>query len=403
MSAVPAEDDRAARALAERLRQAGLLHQPVAGVDGPALLIGGRRVLNFASTNYLGLNRHPFVKAAVADTVGSWGVALSMPRLLADDSLSRKLEQRIAALVGRQSALLFPSTTAIAVDLLPRLARPGAVLLLDRWAYPISVEGARLAQAQGARLRFFPHNDLATLEELLRKEQPAPTRTIVCDGVYPGDGSAAPLAAFAEMARRHKATLYVDDAHGLGVLGAAPDARRPYGTGGGGTTLYAGVTDPNIILAGSMSKAFGVPVSFVAGSATRIDVLRSTAGSVIHSSPPSLPTLAAALAVLQIHAALGQLARRRLCQNVILLRRALIAVCHPPAFSHLFPIQTLHFRERQAAFQSARRLRAAGIWPVLQFAPADNPAGAALRFVLSAYHEPVHIEKLGMCLRGSPT
>jgi 8-amino-7-oxononanoate synthase len=415
-----------------------LVAQPLDAAAGPRVRVGGRSVLSFAATDYLGLARDPRVAAATARAVGRWGVSLATPRLLAVDRLTRRLETALARLVGQPAACVFPSTTHAALDVLPLLAGPRGVLLVDEWAYPISLEGARLAAQQGARLERFPHDDLAALARRLARHAGNPDKVIVCDGVYPVGGRPAPLRAMDALARDFDAVVYVDDAHGVGLLGARTttiprlgrtgarpftgspvgqmsngpgavppfgrlDARSlaghrhrqggaggagacPYGWGGGGTPRYLGVAPGRVVHVGSLSKALGVPLAFVAGPRAFVDYLRATAPTYTHSSPPALPVLAAALAALAVHAAEGDARRQTLAARVRYFRRALATAGLPPLTDTLFPIQTIGFATPLAARVVAASLRRQGVWPVLQLWPPERPQGGVLRFVLTAQH-----------------
>lgn len=349
-------------------------------------MLGERWVLNFAGTNYLGLNQHPNVRRAAARAIEDWGTSLGMPRLFAAVPMAQRLERALARLVGQESAVLFPSTTHLALDVLPLLAGTRGVLFVDEQAYPISLEGAHAAARRGARIVRFPHNDPRELAQLLKAHAPIRDAVIVCDGVYAAGGYPARLRDFARLARAYDAILYVDDAHGLGVLGANPTRGTPYGHGGGGTPRHLGLAPGNIVHVGSLSKAFGAPLAFVAGPSAFLRYLRATAPSYVHSSPPDIPTVAAALSALRVNRSHGEALRRRLLERVRHFRKGLGCAGIRLTPNSLFPIQTLYFASPRAAETTARALRENGIWAILQLRPDDNPGGAALRFVITAGH-----------------
>jgi 8-amino-7-oxononanoate synthase len=349
--------------------------------------------VSFAATNYLGLNRHPRVVRAVTSAVSSWGTSLGMPRILATDRLTTCLERKIARLVGQERALVFPSTTHVALDLLPLLAGPKGVLLIDEHAYPISLEGARHAAQRGARIQRFVHNDPHSLERLLYAYAAVPDKVVVCDGVYPASGHPATLHAFNRLARAFDAIVYVDDAHGVGVLGEGPTREMPYGRGGGGTIRHLNEQQGNIAHVGGFSKAFGVPIAFVAGPTAFVDHLGAISATFTHSSPPALPMLAAALAALHVHECNGEALRRRLVSRVRRFRASLAQTGIRLSSNNLFPVQTLRFPSPRAAERVGRALRRAGIWGLLQLTPPDHPSGGVLRFVLTAQHTDADIDR----------
>lgn len=386
---------QAVRSLMTRLRdRGGLVQQRVEAVSGPRLRVNGRWVLNFASANYLGLASHPSVQHAMACAAQEWGISLAMPRLFATDRLTARLERKLAALVDQPAALVFPSTLHIALDVLPLLAGTTGVLFVDEWAYPITLDGANAAAQGGARIHRFPHNDIRALKRALQAHTHRPAKAIVCDGVYAADGQPAPLREFARLAQDYDASVYVDDAHGVGVLGGRPTAEMPYGHGGGGTPRLLGVAPGNVVHVGSLSKAFGVPVAFVAGANGFIDTLRAAASTHVHSSPPAIPTVAAALSALRVNSIHGETLRHTLAQRVAHFRAGLAnAGLILPQYG-LFPVQSLYFSTPRAAEVAGRALRRGGIWPVLQFQPPNHPSGGALRFVITAQHSTSDIDRL---------
>ena len=377
--------DQALPRVLSGLRRRGLVHQPV-GSAGPRAWIAGRPVLNFTAAGYLGLERHPSVRRAACRAVERWGVSLATPRVLAEHPLTARLERALAHLVGQEAALVFPSTSHVALDVLPLLAGPAGLLAIDERAYAISREGAGAAAQAGALVVPFPHNDAGALGALLRRHARLRDKAIVCDGVYPAGGYPAALAEFVSLARRHDAAVYVDDAHGLGLLGAGPAAEPPYGSGGGGTPPHLGIPPGELLHVGSLSKAFGVPVAFVAGPAEFIAYLRLTAGASAHSSPPAIPTIAAALAALEVHAARGDALRRRLAARVRQFRAGLAAAGVPPRTAGLFPIQALTLGTPRAVLAVGQALRCMGVWSVVQLHAPECPRGGVLRFILTALH-----------------
>ena len=185
---------RAVPKMIELLRgRDGLLQQPIAAVAGPRVRVRGCWVLNFASTNYLGLSRDPQVVSAMVRAAITWGVSLATPRVLAVDGLTARLGIEIARLVGQEQALVFPSTTHAALDVLPLLAGRGGVIFVDERAYPLSLEGAYGATRGGAQVRHFPHDDYRALAIMLRDHARLRDKVVVCDGVYPAHGQPAAL------------------------------------------------------------------------------------------------------------------------------------------------------------------------------------------------------------------
>ena len=364
----------------------GLLHQRILATDAPRVLIDGKWVLNFTSSNYLGLANHAPIRAHAGNAVQSWGTSHAAPRILATDSLTSELETAIAELVQREAVLLFPSTLHAAIDVLTLLATGDRHVLVDERAYPISVSAARLVIRDRKRLIRFRHDDAGNLERLLAGPSPIKHAVIVCDGVYPESGRPASLREIAEVAARGGATVFVDDAHGLGLLGANPSDDMPYGRGGGGSVLHTAARAENIVYVSSLSKALGVPLAFVAGSAPFIQELLATSASVVHSSPPAIPVVAAALATLKHHSRHGDKLRLRLFALVRYFQEEAVRHDLPLTIGSDFPLQTIRFSSPNAAISTGLTLRRQGIWPVIALGSesANNPA--AVRFVITASH-----------------
>lgn len=376
------------------LKQAGFVHQPVEKVNGTTAWINGRPILNFVASNYLGLNQHPYVIRAASEAAQSWGVSLSMPRLLAVDRLTSCLETAVARLTGQQQALIFPSTTHISLDLIPLLTGNDGIVFVDEWAYPISLVGVSMAAQKGAAICRFPHNDVQALSVLLSAYAQYPNKVIVCDGFYAAEGHPAHLRAFDRLARQFETAVYVDDTHGIGVLGGIPSRMLPYGRGGGGTLPHLAISSGHMVNVGSLAKAFGIPLAFVAGPAKFVQYMRATAGTMSHCSPPALPVLAAALAALQVHDFEGEERRQRLLQRIRQFRQNLSHTGICMSGSPLSPMQSLYFSSPRTAVMIGNSLQQAGIWHILQFNPRERPAGVVLRFILTALHHEVDVDRL---------
>lgn len=361
-------------------------HWPIEAIDGPRVRVNGRWLLSFASTNYLGLADHPAVVEAMVSTARSWGPSLGLPRQLGEDRLTRNLETALSQLVGQERALVFPSTTHVALDVLPMLAGHGGIVFVDNEAYPISLEGVNAAQRKGALVSLFNHQDPHDLLLALQKNASVSRKVIVCDGVYGVEGRVAPLSRFVQLAHSFEATVYVDDAHGIGLLGRNRSDYAPYGRGGGGTPLIFGISAENIVHVASLGKAFGIPLAFVAGPSDFIRKLWVRAPSFSHSSPPALPLIAGAIAALKVNAVDGDLLRRRLLETVTRFRNNLDQAGITLANRSYLPVQSILFANRQNGIAINRELIRSGILAVLQHDPRGILPGAALRFVISANH-----------------
>ncbi len=195
-------------------------------IDGRMIRIGDRWLADFASCNYLGFDLDREIIDAVPAYLDAWGTHPSWSRLLGSPVLYEQIEERLTNLLGCEDALVLPTITHIHMSVIPLLAASGTIFL-DARAHKTIYDGAQAARARGAAVRRFRFEDPDHLDQLLSKERD-PTRLICMDGVNSMTGNPPDLPAFAAVARKHHALLYVDDAHGFGVIGERrPDETSP--------------------------------------------------------------------------------------------------------------------------------------------------------------------------------
>ena len=210
-------------------------------IDGRMIRIGDHWLADFASCNYLGFDLDREIMAAVPEYLETWGTHPSWSRLLGSPAPYEEIEARLTALLGAEDTLLLPTITHIHMSVIPLLAADGTIFM-DARAHKTIYDGCQVARARGAAVRRFRFEDPDHLDELLRAERD-PTRLVVMDGVNSMTGNAPDLPAFAAVARRHGALLYVDDAHGFGVIGErAEDELSPYGSRGNSVVRHTGET-----------------------------------------------------------------------------------------------------------------------------------------------------------------
>lgn len=300
-----------ARAKIEELRRAGLHRRlrTIEGPQGPQVTLDGAEVLLLCSNNYLGLADHPRVRRAAAEAAERYGAGAGASRLISGDmELHRKLEERLAAFKGTETALLFGSGYLANLGTVGALAGEGEVVFSDELNHASIIDGCRLSRAETFVYR---HCDLEHLAWGLRQARDR-AALIVTDGVFSMDGDVAPLPALAELAERHRCRLMVDEAHGTGTIGPS----------GRGAVAAAGLDGRVDIIVGTLGKALGSYGAYACTSADVRELLINTARSFIFSTAPPPPSVGAALA------ALGLLASRpgvveHLRRNAAVMRQAL--------------------------------------------------------------------------------
>ncbi|MGZ3974908.1 MAG: aminotransferase class I/II-fold pyridoxal phosphate-dependent enzyme [Flavisolibacter sp.] len=243
---------------------------------------GLRRMLMFASNNYLGLANHPHVAKRVKAAIAEYGCGIGGPPLLNGYiKLVEEAEERLAALKGQEAALLFSSGFMANLGVVTGLAQGNDVVLYDELSHASFYDAIKLTKARALQ---FAHNDLRELESLLQKTMDCTGSVFVCvEGVYSMDGDLAPLDRITALVRKYGAFLIVDDAHGTGVLGE----------GGCGTASLFNCCEEVDVTMGTFSKVFASCGGFLAGSEDLINYLRFHSRPYIFSA--SIPPVVTAM------------------------------------------------------------------------------------------------------------
>ncbi len=281
--------DADARERLTELRAAGLLRRlrTVSGAQGPRVRLDGRDVLLLCSNNYLGLAGHRAVRAAGAAAYRDDGAGAGASRLVSGNMTAHeRLEWRLADFHSQPAALLFGSGYLANTGVIAALARKGGAVFSDELNHASIVDGCRLA---GAERFIYRHRDVEHLAYGLERARGRPT-LIVTDGLFSMDGDVAPLSWLLELARRHDATLMVDDAHAVGA----------YGPGGRGTVAAAGLEGEIDVVVGTLGKALGSYGAYVACSRPLRELLVNSARTLIFSTGLAPACAAAAEAALGI-------------------------------------------------------------------------------------------------------
>ena len=264
--------------------------RPNDGRDGTMAIIQGKKYINFAWCNYLGLNEHPSVTEAAKAALDRFGTCISASRMVAGEiPLHRTLEEEIAEFCGTEDALLFVSGHAANVSTIGTIMNDGDLVVHDEFVHNSAVVGIQLS---GATSRSFRHNNLDQCEKILREHRGNYQNClIIIEGLYSTEGDIPDLARLVEIKERYGAWLMVDDAHGLGVLGER----------GSGLAEHCGVDPKKIdILMGTLSKTLASCGGYIAGESALIEILKYTAPGFVYSVGLPPPMTAAALAALRV-------------------------------------------------------------------------------------------------------
>jgi 8-amino-7-oxononanoate synthase len=264
-------------------------------IDGRMIRVGSQWLADFASCNYLGFDLDREIIDAVPAYLDAWGTHPSWSRLLGSPILYEEIEERLTALLGSPDSLVLPTITHIHMSVIPVLAG-SSTIFLDSRSHKTIFDGCQLAMAHGASVQRFRFEDPDHLDTLLRAERRSP-KLVCMDGVNSMTGNPPDISAFAQVAREHDALLYVDDAHGFGVIGERGAAERcPYGMRGNSIVRYCGETYDNVVLVGGFSKAYSSLLAFIACPTEIKDLLKIMAPPYLYSGPSPVASLATVLA-----------------------------------------------------------------------------------------------------------
>jgi 8-amino-7-oxononanoate synthase len=292
-----------------RLLRDGLWDQVIEEIDGRRIRIGDRWLIDFASCNYLGLDLDPDVQAEIGAQVARWGTHPSWSRMLGSPRLYPLIEERMTELLGAPDVLVLPTISQIHLAVIPVLARGGAIFL-DARAHRTIYDGCVYARSDGALVHRFRADDVDHLRELLRAAPPTEPKLVCVDGVNSMTGNVPDVAGFAAACREHGALLYIDDAHGFGVIGERrPDETSPYGARGNAIVRHLGESYDNVVLVGGFSKAYSSMLAFVACQPEVKRLLKVAAPPYLYSGPVPTASLATVLAGLDVNAARGDAIR----------------------------------------------------------------------------------------------
>jgi 7-keto-8-aminopelargonate synthetase-like enzyme/acyl-CoA synthetase (AMP-forming)/AMP-acid ligase II/acyl carrier protein len=281
--------------------------------EGRRVLIDGEWRSDFASCNYLGLDLHTEVRESVAPLVAEWGSHPSWTRAVASPRPYVELEAALAELVGAPDTVVFPTVSLLHLGVLPLLAERGT-LVVDRSAHHSIHEAADAARARGVAVVSVPHDDPDAVGRALRRADPSGPKVVAVDGVYSMSGTTPDLARYLDLAEDEDAFVYVDDAHGFGILGRDPDLELPYGRGGGGVAAHQGVRDrwDRLFYVAGLSKALSSMGAFITCPHPAMRNRLTLSSSLVFGGPIPVASLATALAGLRVNRIEGDDRRRQL-------------------------------------------------------------------------------------------
>jgi 8-amino-7-oxononanoate synthase len=366
-------------------------------IDGRMIRVGDQWLADFASCNYLGFDLDREIIEAIPAYLDAWGTHPSWSRLLGSPVLYEQIEERLTALIGSEDSLVLPTITHIHLSVIPLLAASGTIFL-DARAHKTIYDGCQAARARGAAVRRFRFEDPDHLDELLTAERD-PTRLVCMDGVNSMTGNPPDLPAFAAVCRKHGALLYVDDAHGFGVIGERGEGiTNPYGSRGNSIVRHFGESYDNLILVGGFSKSYSSLLAFIACPTAVKDLLKVAAPPYLYSGPSPVASLATVLAGLEVNEKRGDALRDELER---LTRRTLDGLERLDVFTPNrsgLPIIEIPLRDHGQIDSVGRFLFERGVYVTLAAYPLVPKDEVGFRVQLTAANTDAEVDMLLVAL-----
>ena len=252
------------------------------------VMMKGKKVLMFGSNSYLGLTNHPKIKEASIKAIEKYGSGCAGSRFLNGTlDIHIELESKLAEFVNKDAALVFSTGFQVNLGVIPTVTSRNDYILIDELDHASIIEATRLSFAKVLKFR---HNDMASLERLLKKCEPGRIKLIVIDGIYSMEGDIANLPGIVDLAEKYEATVMVDDAHAIGVIGEQ----------GSGTASHFGLTKQVDLIMGTFSKSLASIGGFIASDFDTINYMKHHSRSLIFSASITPASAASVLAALEI-------------------------------------------------------------------------------------------------------
>ncbi len=361
--------------LADEVKQRDIYpyYRPIAsGQDPLVTMADGSKVLMFGSNSYLGLSDDPRLKEAAEAAVRKYGTSCSGSRFLNGTlDIHEELEAKLAKFVGKDEAVTYSTGFQVNLGVVSCLGFRGGFIFLDALDHACIIDGSRLSFSE---VRKFQHNDMTVLERKLRMTPRNAPKLIVVDGVYSMEGDIAPLPRIVELCEKYNASLMIDDAHGLGVIGEH----------GSGTASHFGLTDKVDLIMGTFSKSFGSLGGFIAGDHEVLNYLKHNSRTLIFSASMTPAAVAAASKALDI-----MMEEPERLEHLWEVTRHAQKAFKDAGFDtgHTqSPIIPLFVRDTIKAMKIVRLAYEAGVFITPVIAPAVPEKDVLIRFALMATH-----------------
>lgn len=352
--------------------------QPLSDSEGTTATFKGREVVMIGSNNYLGLTTHPKVRQAAIDAIEQYGTSCTGSRFLNGTlAFHLELDRRLAAFVGKEAAVVFPTGYQTNVGTISAVVQKGDFVIIDKDDHASIVDGCMMSRGE---MRRFNHNNPESLDTTLSRLPEDAGKLVVVDGVYSMGGDIAPLPKIVEICKRYGARIMVDDAHSLGVL-----------ADGRGTAAHFGMTDDVDLIMGTFSKSFASIGGFIAGSEEAIHYIQHHARALMFSASLPAANAAAVLAALEIIENEPEHVQR-LWDNAEYMRAGLHRLGYDTGPSET-PIIPLMIRDEIRTVLAWHALVENGVYTNPVVPPGVPPNSSLLRTSYMATHTHEHLDR----------
>ncbi len=358
----------------QRAMQAGIYpyFREIESDQDTVVTMNGKKVLMFGSNSYLGLTNHPKIKEAAKKAIDKYGTGCAGSRFLNGTlDIHIELEQRLANLVGKEQALCYSTGFQVNLGVVSILAGRKDYLLLDELDHASIIEGSRLSFSKVLK---FDHNNMESLEKKLKLCDPESIKLIVVDGIFSMEGDIARLPGIVTLAEKYNASIMVDDAHSIGVLGKKGD----------GTAAHFGLTDKVDLIMGTFSKSLASLGGFIASDRETINFIKHNSRSLIFSASITPASAAAVLAALDIMQKEPE--RIKNLWDISEYARKNFKEAGFDTGRSESPIIPLYVRDDYKVLKMTRMLLEEGIFVNPVVSPAVPKENALIRFSLMATH-----------------
>ncbi len=343
------------------------------------VVMRGKKVLMFGSNSYLGLTNHPKIKEASIEAIRKYGTGCAgSPFLNGTLDIHIELEEKLADFVGKEKAIVYSTGFHTNIGVIPTIVGRGEHIIGDELNHASIVEGRRLSFATYHK---YKHNDMSSLEDVLKKIPYESVKLIVMDGVFSMEGDVADLPSIVKLADKYNASVYVDEAHSLGVFGKE----------GRGICNHFGLTDKVDLIMGTFSKSLATIGGFIATDADTINFLKHHSRSYIFSASISPAATASVIAALDI---IKQEPER--LKNLWEITNYSLSAFRNLGFEigpTETPIIPLYIRDMDKTFMITQELYEQGIFVNPVIPPACSPNDTLIRFSLMATHTKAQIDE----------